>query len=115
MGNGIHKRLSTEVKNKPYLLKNRSQCKSGLEIDFVRVSRERPLLNRRYSGDSLKQFDPSDDEKKTSHSFTINLGFVSYTYTKETTKSSKGGGKSSAKSSSGSSSSSGGGGGWWRR
>ena len=83
LGNGIHNRLSTEVKNNPHLLKNRSQCKSGLEIDFVRVNRERPLLNRRYSGDSLKQFDPSDDTK-TTHSFTINLGFFSYTYTRET-------------------------------
>lgn len=108
MGNGIHNRLSTEVKNKPHLLNNKGQCKSGLEIDFVRVNRERPLLNRRYSGDSLIQFDQSDDEKKTSHSFTINLGFVSYTYTKETTKST-----SDKNSSSGSSSSSGGG--FWRR
>ncbi|CAH3017676.1 unnamed protein product, partial [Porites evermanni] len=74
LGKGIHNRLSTEVKNNPHLLKNGSQCKSGLEIDFVRVTRERSLLNRRYSGESLKQFDPSDDTK-TTHSFTINLGF----------------------------------------
>lgn len=114
MGNGIHNRLSTEVKNNPHLLKNRSQCKSGLEIDFVRINRERSPLNRRYSGDSLKQFDPSDDETKTTHSVTIDLGIVSYTYTKETTKSSEESDKSSGTSSSGSSSSSGGGG-FWRR
>lgn len=93
------------MKNMSHQLKNRGQCKSGLVIDFVRVNRERSLLSdRRYSGESLKQFDPSDDETKTTHSGTIDLGIVSYTYTKEKTK-----------SSSGSSSSSGGGGGWWRR
>ena len=102
------------MKNNPHLLKNRSQCKSGLEIDFVRINRERSPLNRRYSGDSLKQFDPSDDETKTTHSVTIDLGIVSYTYTKETTKSSEESDKSSGTSSSGSSSSSGGGG-FWRR
>ena len=92
------------MKNMSHQLKNRGQCKSGLVIDFVRVNRERSLLNRRYSGESLKQFDPSDDETKTTHSVTIDLGIVSYTYTKE-----------KKEESSGSSSSSGGGGGWWRR
>ena len=98
LGNGIHNRLSTEVKNKPHLLNNRGQCKSGLEIDFVRVTRERSLLNKKFSGDSLKQFDPSEGETpttetkttdstemKTKFSFSINIGFVSFSYTRETT------------------------------
>ena len=98
LGNGIHNRLSTEVKNKPHLLNNKGQCKSGLEIDFVRVIRERPLLNRKFSGDSLKQFDPPEGETpttetkktdstktKTTVSFSINIGFASFSYTRETT------------------------------
>ena len=99
LGNGIHNRLSTEVKNKPHLLNNRGQCKSGLEIDFVRVTRERSLLNRKFSGDSLKQFDPSEGEtptietettdstvtETTKVSVSINIGFASFSYTRERT------------------------------
>lgn len=98
LGNGIHNRLSTEVKKKPHLLNNRGQCKSGLEIDFIRVTRERSLLNRKFSGDSLKQFDPYEGETqtpekkpadstemKTTVSVSINIGFASFSYTRETT------------------------------